>query len=114
MLVIFDWVMRFDSKDEVCWDELGALVEKLVERMLSICCWLSEEYWTGSVLCWGAITGNCLSVGLHGQLLEVGREAVHVLIKSVFELVKVHGQGRKILTEIPGESEHRRSSSSRH
>lgn len=83
VLVVVGWVMGLSSKDEVGWDELGTLVEQLVEGVLSVCGWLSEKNWSGGVVDHLSLTVDGLTVGLHGQLLEVSWEAVEVLVKSI-------------------------------
>ncbi len=87
MLVVGDRVVGFGGEDEVCGDELSALVQQLVEGVLGVGGRLAEEDGAGGVLdeC-VASAGNGLSVGFHGKLLQVGGEAVEVLVKST-ELV---------------------------
>ena len=84
MLIVVNWVVGFGSDYEVSGDELGALMKELVEGVLGVGGGFTEEDWASGVLdevvC-GA--GDCLAVGFHGELLEVGREAVEVLVKSV-------------------------------
>jgi hypothetical protein len=80
VLVAVDRVVRLDSEDEVGWDELGALVEKLEEGVLGVGTGLTEEDGAGGVLDVVAAAGDSLAVGLHGELLKVGGEAVHVLV----------------------------------
>lgn len=80
VLVAVDRVVRLDSEDEVGGDELGALVEKLEEGVLGVGTRLTEEDGAGGVLDVVAAAGDSLAVGLHGQLLEVGGETVHVLV----------------------------------
>jgi hypothetical protein len=97
--VVGDGVVRLGGQDEVGGDQLGALVDELEEGVLSIRARLakqnrtcsfsmrfeeaaSDEKLTRSVLDRGAVRGNRLSVGLHRQLLQVGRETVEVLIES--------------------------------
>ena len=82
VLVALDRVVALGGEDEVGWDELGALVEKLVEGVLSVGGWLTEQNGTGCVLDIVAAAGDGLSVRLHGQLLEVGGEPVHVLVEA--------------------------------
>jgi hypothetical protein len=84
VLVVVDRVVGFGGEDEISGDELGALVEELVEGVLGVGGGFTEEDGASGVLdevvC-GA--GDCLAVGFHGELLEVGGEAVEVLVKSV-------------------------------
>ena len=50
--------------------------------MLGVGCWFTEEDWARGVLYELAIAGDCFAVGFHGELLEVGGEAVQVLVES--------------------------------
>ena len=100
VLVVVYWVVGFDGEDEVRGDELGALVKKLVEGMLGVSGWLSENNSTSGVFN-EAVGGtrDGLSVGFHGQLLEIGGESVEILIEAT-QLV----QGRKRAKEAYGET----------
>jgi hypothetical protein len=82
VLVLLDGVVALRSQDEVSGDELRALVEKLVERVLCVGGGLAEYDGTSGVLDVVAAAGDGLSVRLHGQLLEVGGEAVQVLVET--------------------------------
>ena len=83
MQIVRHGIMTFGGKDEISWDELRALVEELIKRMLRIRRGLSEYYWTSAVFDVVAAARNCFAIGLHGKLLEVRREAMHVLIESI-------------------------------
>ena len=77
MLVVGHWVVGVCCEDKVCWDDLCALVKKLVERVLSVGSWFPKEDWTSGVL--DEVVGGArdrLSIGLHGELLEISWEAV--------------------------------------
>ena len=95
MLVVLDRVVGFCCQDEVGGDELRALVQQLEEGVLGVGAGLAEEDGACRVLHVVAGSGNSLSVGLHGELLQVGGEAVHVLIESGggSELVKLSSIG---------------------
>jgi hypothetical protein len=82
VLVVLDWVVAVGREDEVGGNELCALVEQLEERVLCVGCWFSEKDWTCGVVDVFSITSDGLAVGLHGELLEIGWETVHVLIES--------------------------------
>ena len=67
--------------DEVAGDDLGALVDELVEGVLAVRAGLAPDDRAGLVI--GdllAVAIHGLAVGLHVALLEVGREAGHVLV----------------------------------
>lgn len=57
-------------------------MNQLEEGVLSICAGLAEQDRSSSVLGRGTVRGGALAVGLHGKLLEIGREAVQVLVEG--------------------------------
>ena len=73
--------MRLGGEDEVGGDEFGALVEQLEEGVLGIGGGLTKEDGSGGVLDILTGAGDGFAVGLHGELLEVGGEAVQVLVE---------------------------------
>jgi len=84
MLVVWrNRVVRLCGQNEVGRDELRSLMKELVERVLSIGSWFPEQDSSSSVIHNTTITSNRLPIRLHGQLLEVSREAVKVLVESV-------------------------------
>ena len=62
VLVVLNGVVALGSQDEVGGDELGALVEQLVERVLGICGRLAKENGASRVLDVVAAAGDSLSV----------------------------------------------------
>jgi len=62
MLVVLDRVVALGSQNEIRWNEFCALVEQLVERVLSICRWLTEYDSTCSVLDIVTTPGNSFTV----------------------------------------------------
>ena len=82
VLVVLDGVVRLGGQDEVGRNELGALVQELVERVLGVGGGLAEKDGTSGVLYVVAATSDGLSVGLHGKLLEVCGETVQVLVEG--------------------------------
>lgn len=79
------------------WDQLGTLVDELVERVLSVGTTLSPDDWLAGprsaldtlhtvlthsslVVHSRAVLGDTLSVRLHVSLLEVVGELLHVLV----------------------------------
>ena len=113
MLVVLDGVVALSSENKVGGNELRALVEQLVERVLGVRGRFTKQDWSRGVFDVFSATGDGLAVGLHGQLLKVGGKPVEVLVESG------HGQKcslglRATLTERQGESGHRRSLSTIH
>jgi hypothetical protein len=82
VLVVLYRVVALSGKDEISGNELGPLMKQLVEGVLSVRSWLTKQDRTSGVLDILATAGDCLSVGLHGQLLEVCRKPVEILIKT--------------------------------
>lgn len=62
MKVILDWVVAVDSKDEICRNNLGALMEKLEEGVLSIGGRFTKKNWSSSVVYVLSGTSDGLSV----------------------------------------------------
>ena len=65
--------------DEVGRNHHSALVQQLIEGMLAVGAGLAPEDLTGVGGHGAAVPADMLAVGLHGELLQVGREAVQVL-----------------------------------
>ena len=82
VLVVLDWVLALGSEDKVGWNQLGTLVKKLEERVLSVGGWLTKENWASGVFDIVAASGDGLAIGLHGKLLKVSWESVEVLVES--------------------------------
>lgn len=57
-------------------------MKKLEEGVLGVGGWLAEEDRAGRVLDVVTAAGDGLAVRLHGELLQVGGESVHVLVES--------------------------------
>ena len=88
VLVVLDRVVALGSKNEISWDQLGALVQKLKERVLCVGRGLSEDDRSGGVFDIVTTAGDGLAVRFHGQLLEVGRESVEVLVETTARVSK--------------------------
>ena len=73
-------VKGFVEADEVAGDEAGALVDELVEAVLSVGAGLAPVDGAGLRGDVIAGEGDVLAVGLHGELLEIGGEALEVLL----------------------------------
>jgi len=83
VLVVVNWVVGFSGENEVGGNEFGALVQELVEGVLGVGGGFTKENGSGGVFYGFVVAGHAFAVGFHGELLEVGREAVEVLIESV-------------------------------
>src|SRR5258708_26482109 len=66
--------------DEVARNQLGSLVNELVEGMLTIGTRLSPDNGAGLVVHFPALQIDMLPIALHIQLLQVGTEASQVMI----------------------------------
>src|SRR5262249_62283663 len=73
-------VERLREGDEVTGDEPGALMDQLIERVLAIGSGLAPVDWTGLIVDRRPSERHVLAVALHRQLLEIGREALAVLV----------------------------------
>ena len=62
VLVVLHGIVAFSGQNEVSRDELGTLVKKLIEGMLSVSCGFSEEDRTGGVFDVVAAARNCFTV----------------------------------------------------
>lgn len=81
VLAVLDGVVRLGGHDEVRGNELGTLVQQLEEAVLGVGGRFAEEDGAGGVLDVLAGARNGLAVAFHGELLEVGGEAVEVLVE---------------------------------
>src|SRR5207244_12846155 len=75
-----DRVVRFYGSNEVARNELGALVDELIEGVLSVGAWLTPDDRAGRDVYRLTVTVDVLAVTLHVNLLKVSGERVHVLI----------------------------------
>jgi hypothetical protein len=80
--ISLDRVVALCGEDKIGRDELGSLVDKLEEGVLGIGAWFAKEDGSRRVVHILAVTSDGLSIGFHGKLLEISREAVHVLIET--------------------------------
>ena len=74
------WIECLGRSEEIAGDELGALVDELIEGVLPIGAGLSPDNWAGAPGDRFAITINALAVAFHIPLLKVGGKAVQVLV----------------------------------
>ena len=80
LVVIANLVVAVCRGDEVARNHLGALVDELVEGVLAVRTRFAPEDRTRLVVHALGIAVNGLAVGFHVGLLEVGGEAVEVLV----------------------------------
>src|SRR5216683_7902789 len=73
-------VVSFYGGNEVARNEFGALVDELIEGVLSVSARFTPDDGAGRDVYWLAITVDVLAVTLHVALLKVSGETVHVLI----------------------------------
>lgn len=73
-------IVSLDRSDKVARNELSALMDELIERVLSIGTRLAPHNRTGAIVDLSISTRHELSVGLHVALLEIGGESMQVLI----------------------------------
>src|SRR5674536_257901 len=79
LVAVLQRVRRRGDGDEVGRDQLGALMDELVERMLPVRAGLAPEDLAGRGRDRLAVSAYALAVRLHRQLLQVRGEAVQVL-----------------------------------
>ena len=79
-MVVADRVQRLAEADQVDRDQLRALVDQLVEAVLAVRARLAPEDGAGLVVDSAAVERHVLAVRLHRELLEVGGEALEVLL----------------------------------
>ena len=73
-------IQRLREGDEVARNETRALVDELVEGMLSVRAWLAPVDDTGVGIDLAAVELDVLAVAFHRELLQVGGEALEVLL----------------------------------
>lgn len=80
MLASSNWVLCLNWSKEISWNNLGALVNQLIKRMLAVSPWFSPD--DGSSRVRDCLVGSrhVLAVGFHITLLEICSKAVHVLV----------------------------------
>ena len=71
---------RFCERDEVARDQPGALMDQLIEGVLTICSRLAPVDWPSIAIDLGSIQRDMLAVAFHRQLLQVRREPLQVLL----------------------------------
>ena len=74
------WIESFHGSEEIAGDQFSALVDQLVEGVLAVGTRLSPNNRTSTPSDGFAVTIHSLAVAFHVALLEVGGEAVEILI----------------------------------
>ena len=77
---IADGIVGLRAADEVAGNEVGALVDELIKRMLAVRAGLAPLDGTGRVCDGLAVLVDALAVRLHIHLLEIGGEARKILV----------------------------------
>ena len=74
--------MTLRRKDKIGWDEFGALVQQLVEGVLSVGRRLTKQDSACGDVDKVSTSSYGLAVGFHRELLKICGKTVHVLIKG--------------------------------
>ena len=82
-------VQRLAKADEIAGDKACALVQQLVEGMLTIGPLLAPYNGGGGCRHGPPLKSHMLAVAFHGELLQIGGKAFHILI------VGQHGEGSR-------------------
>ena len=80
IVVATEGIQRLRESDEVARNETSALVDELVEGMLSVRAWLAPVDDTGVGIDLAAVELDVLAFAFHRELLQVGGEALEVLL----------------------------------
>src|ERR1700733_3643775 len=78
--MITERVECVDETDEIARDEFRPLVDQLIERVLAIGTGLAPVDWPGLIVNLLPLERHVLAIALHGQLLEIGGEALQILL----------------------------------
>src|SRR5215510_406943 len=80
VMVPAERIERLTEPDEITWDQPRSLMNQLVKRMLTIGSRLPPIDWTRIVIDPLTIESHMLTVALHGQLLQISRKALEILL----------------------------------
>jgi len=105
LVVIANLVVAVGRGDEVARNHLGALMDELVEGVLAVRTRFAPEDRTGLVVDAQGVAVNSLAVGFHVGLLEVGGEAVQVLVVREH---RVAGSAEEVVVPHADEGENHR------
>src|SRR5208282_6578966 len=73
-------IERVTEHDEIGRNQLRPLMDQLIERVLTVGSRLAPVDGSGLVTYFGSLERDVLAIALHRQLLEIGREALEVLL----------------------------------
>src|SRR5207245_7978154 len=90
IVLVADRIQRLAEADEIASDKPRSLMEQLEERMLAVSAGLAPVNRPRLIIHALAAEGDALAVALHCELLQIGGEALEIL------LVGQHGNGRRI------------------
>lgn len=79
-VMLTDGVLADDRCEEVGRDELSALVDELVKGVLAVSAGFAPDHRTGGVVDVMTAAVDALAIALHVALLEIGGEAVEILV----------------------------------
>src|SRR5690606_42166308 len=85
-MVIAHGIMGNGRCDKIAGNQLGTLVDQLVESMLPVGAGLSPDNGSGGVIHFFALSAGILAVTFHISLLEISCKAVQVLIVRQYSL----------------------------
>jgi hypothetical protein len=74
--MVSERIQGFCEPDEIARNQLGALVDELVKRVLAVGARLAPVNRSCLVIDLHALECDVLAVALHGELLQVGRETL--------------------------------------
>ena len=80
IVVIAERIQRFGKPNEVAGDQARSLMNELIERVLAVRARFAPEDRSCVVRDALSVKGDVLPVALHGELLQVRREAFEVLV----------------------------------
>src|SRR5271156_1461592 len=80
VVMMAERIQRFVEGNKIAGDEFRSLMDELVEGMLAVSAGLAPVDWAGLIVDLSARQRDVLTVALHGELLEIGREAFQVLL----------------------------------
>src|SRR4029078_88321 len=87
VLMLAQGIERPGESDEIAGYEASALMDQLIERMLTVGSRLAPKNLPGIVVDTHAIERDVLAIALHGELLEIGGKPLQILV------VRQHGDG---------------------